>query len=161
MPIRSFHKSSSDVIRAALVVFVLWAATPLRAQSLTEDALPKLTPRCTSDAHTLCLNEGRFAVTAVFQATPSGPSFPANAVPLTDQSGYFWFFDPANVELIVKVLNGCGINSAYWVFGAGLTNVGVIVTVRDLLTEVEWTYTNPVGTPFAPNQDTSAFTTCP
>jgi hypothetical protein len=148
-------------MRAALLVFVLWAATTRRAQSLTEDTLPKITPRCTPDAHTLCLNQGRFAVTAGFQATPEGPSFRASAVPLTDQSGYFWFFDPANVELIVKVLNGCGTNSAYWVFGAGLTNIGVILTVRDLLTEVERIYTNPVGTSFAPNQDTSAFSTCP
>ena len=28
--------------------------------------------------------------------------------------GYFWFFDPANVELAVKVLDGRPINGKFW-----------------------------------------------
>ena len=31
-------------------------------------------------------------------------------VGLTSDSGYFYFFDPANIELVIKVLNGCGLN---------------------------------------------------
>ncbi len=81
--------------------------------------------------------------------------------PLTDASGYFWFFDPRNVEMIIKVLNGCGLNSTYWVFTAGLTNVQVVISVTDMLTGSVKTYTNPQGQAFAPIQDTFAFATCP
>ena len=85
--------------------------TPRRLDSLfaqeTAEPFPKGVHGCAADAHTLCLDQGRFAVTAAFQQTPTGFSQPANAVPLTDLTGNFWFFDPANVELVVKVLDGC------------------------------------------------------
>lgn len=116
---------------------------------------------CVSDSHTLCLNNGRFAVTADFQQAPEGPSSPATAVPLTSDTGYFWFFDPANVETVAKVLNGCGLNGHYWFFASGLTNVGVQINVKDTFTGSMPTYSNSVGTPFAPIQDTAAFSTCP
>jgi hypothetical protein len=44
-------------------------------------------------------------VPADFQSTPEGPSAPATAVPPTSDTGYFWFFDPSNIELVVKVLH--------------------------------------------------------
>jgi photosystem II stability/assembly factor-like uncharacterized protein len=109
----------------------------------------------------LCLNNSRFTVTTDFQSTPEGPSTPAMAVPLTADTGYFWFFDPTNVEVITKVLNGCATNGHYWFFAAGLTNLGVQITVTDTLTGTQKTYSNPFGTAFPPIQDTSAFATCP
>ena len=36
--------------------------------------------------------------------------------PGSDRTGSFWFFDPANVELIVKLLDGEPINGFYWTF---------------------------------------------
>ena len=116
---------------------------------------------CTPDAHTLCLNSGRFSATVQFQSTAGGPILDATAVPLTDATGYFWFFDSGNVELIVKVLNGCGGNGAYWLFAAGLTNVGVHLVVNDLTRGQQQMWDNAVGTAFAPIQDTAAFHTCP
>lgn len=116
---------------------------------------------CTPDAHTLCLNSGRFSATVQFQSTAGGATVDANAVSLTDATGYFWFFDSGNVELIVKVLNGCGVNGAYWVFAAGLTNVGVHLVVNDLTRGQQQMWDNGVGTAFAPVQDTVAFHTCP
>ncbi len=115
---------------------------------------------CVADASTLCLSNGRFQVTAQWQK-PDGNSGSGNAISLTADSGYFWFFDPSNIELITKVLNACGINSDYWVFGAGLTNVKVTVDVLDTSNGVSEQYVNPLGTPFAPIQDTAAFPTCP
>ena len=115
---------------------------------------------CAPDAHTLCLDDGRFAVTADFQATPTGPSFPATAVPLTDNTGYFWFFDPSNVETVVKVLTGCPVNDEYWVFAGGLTDVGVEMKVTDTVTGAFKNYSNAFGTPFQPIQDSAAFQ-CP
>lgn len=115
---------------------------------------------CAADADTLCLNNGRFRVEATFQ-TNTGQSGQAKAVKLTNDTGYFWFFNPDNVEAVVKVLNGCGLNSRYWFFAGGLTNVRTVITVTDTTTGAVRTYTNPQNTPFQPIQDTSAFATCP
>lgn len=79
---------------------------------------------------------------------------------LTAESGDFWFFDPANIELVVKVLDGCRANGHYWVFAAGLTDVEVTTTVRDLGSGIEMSWTSPQGTPFEPIGNTSAFATC-
>ena len=111
-------------------------------------------------ADTLFLGDNRFTVTATFQQTPEGPSVSATAVPLTNDTGYFWFFDPANIEVVVKVLTGCSVNGKYWVFAGGLTNVGVELKVTDTRTGAVKSYPNPVGTAFAPIQDSSAFP-CP
>ena len=76
-------------------------------------------------------------------------------------SGYFWFFDPSNVEIVTKVVRGCGINAHYWVFASGLTNTGVTLNYIDLASGVQQTYRSAAGTAFQPIQDTSAFATCP
>jgi len=115
---------------------------------------------CAADAHTLCVNNGRFAVTADFQQTPEGASSQATAVRLTSDTGYFWFFDPNNVEVVTKVLDGCSPNGHYWFFASGLTNVGVQISVTDTLTGASKPCSNPVGTAFQPIQDTAAFP-CP
>jgi hypothetical protein len=39
-----------------------------------------------------------------------------HAVPLSTQSGYFWFFEGGNPEILVKVLDGRLINGHWWVF---------------------------------------------
>jgi len=147
------------ILRAvALFLPPLLTAAVLSAQTAVQ---PGTLPLCTPDAHTLCLDGARFSVTAEYQQSESGPSTQATAVTLTDATGYFWFFDSSNVELIVKVLNGCGVNNHYWVFAAGLTNVGVHLTVTDLQSAQQQVFDNPVGTPYAPIQDTTAFATCP
>jgi len=64
-------------------------------------------------------------------------------------------------ESAVRALNACGLNSKYWVFAGGLTNVNVVVTVRDTVTGNVKTYTNAINTAFQPIQDTSAFSSCP
>ena len=119
------------------------------------------TGACQPGAGVLCLNGGRFQVNANW-TRPDGSTGSGTAVPLTDDSGYFWFFDPTNTEMVVKVLNGCAIDNAYWVFAAGLTNVLVNWEVLDTQTGVSFTQVNPQGTPFAPVQATTAFpTSCP
>ena len=82
------------------------------------------------------------------------------AIALTEDSGYFWFFSSGNIEVVVKVLNACGLNDHFWVFGGGLTNVEVHVTVRDTVTGAVKEYVNPQSTPLQPIQDTGAFTGC-
>lgn len=137
------------------------AAGLLLSGSLTLTVFDLSNP-CAADPHTLCLGyAGRFQVTSSFRQMLDGGSFSATAVPLTDETGMFWFFEPRNVELVVKVLEGCGQNGGgYWVFAGGLTNVGVELVVTDTLTHAVKHYSSAVGTPFQPIQDSSAFP-CP
>jgi len=117
-------------------------------------------PACVVDDQTLCLNGGRFKVTANW-TRPSSETGQGTAVALTQDTGYFWFFRDTNVEMIVKVLSGCSNNNHFWVFAGGLTNVGVELRVEDSETGQVQTYINPVGEPLQPVQDTFAFATCP
>jgi CSLREA domain-containing protein len=118
----------------------------------------EVTAECVAGGGTLCLGGGRFRVTATWQTSTATGS--GTAVTLTPDSGYFWFFDPGNVEVVVKVLNGCGVNSRYWLFAAGLTNVRVNLTVTDTRTGQTKTYTNPLGRTYVSILDTNAFNTC-
>jgi hypothetical protein len=116
-------------------------------------------PACVPDPTRLCLGS-RFQVTAQWNKA-DGTSGSGTAVSLTPDSGYFWFFDPSNVEIITKVVNGCGINAHYWAFASGLTNTGVTLSYIDLAGAVQQTYRSAAGTAFEPIQDTAAFSTCP
>jgi streptogramin lyase len=118
------------------------------------------TTSCVADAKSLCLDNGRFRVAADWKAG-DGSTGHGHGVGLTANSGYFWFFDKNNVEMVVKVLDGCSTNQHQWAFAAGLTNVEVTTTVTDTFSGLSKTYTNAQGTPFAPIQDTAAFASCP
>jgi hypothetical protein len=98
-------------------------------------------------------------VTADWQA-PDGSSGHGTAVPLTEEAGYFSFFDAANVEVVVKTHEACSFDEKWWVFAGGLTNVQVTMTITDTRTSASQTYTNPQGVAFQPIQDTTAFP-CP
>ena len=115
---------------------------------------------CSPDAETLCLNGGRFQVRGRWQ-TASGSQGSAGVVPLTSDTGTLWFFSPANVEMVIKVLDGCGLNQRFWVFFTGLTNVEVALEVLDTHTGTLYAYDNALGTPFPAVLDTTAFATCP
>ncbi|HSR67507.1 MAG TPA: hypothetical protein VLU25_06160 [Acidobacteriota bacterium] len=115
-------------------------------------------PNCIPGPRSICLSD-RFRVSVDFQETPTGPSQPADGV-FRDDSGYF-FFNPDNVELIVKVLDGCDINDRFWVFYAATTNVEYTITVTDTQSNSVFTAENPFNTPFDPITDTQAFATCP
>jgi hypothetical protein len=115
---------------------------------------------CTQNATTICLADGRFAVSATWR-TNDGMSGNGQAVRLTTDTGYFTFFNANNVEAVIKLINACTFNQRFWVFAGGLTNVNVVITVRDTKNGTVKTYTNPANTAFQPVQDTSAFATCP
>ena len=91
---------------------------------------------------------------------PQGGSDTASAVPLSSDTGFLWFFDPANLEVIVKVLDACDFAGHFWVFAGGLTDVGVELSVTDTLTGETRRYDNMLGDPFQPIRDTEAFASC-
>jgi len=103
----------------------------------------------------LCLNR-RFRVEAAWRVPSSGAHGTGTPIPRTGDTGVFWFFQPANFELLVKVLDGRGINGHFWVFYGSLTNVEFDLTVTDTMTGDQRTYHNPSGT-MASRADTTAF----
>jgi streptogramin lyase len=111
---------------------------------------------CSSGASDLCLGiPGRFR-TSVVWSTQEGAANSGTAVPITSNTGEFWFFDPTNLELVVKVLDGRSVDGHFWVFYGSLTNVEFILTVTDTVTGAVKTYFNPQGQ-LASVADTSAF----
>src|SRR5262245_20727410 len=108
---------------------------------------------CAPDSTTLCLRDNRFKVQLTW-SKPSQPSHAGTAIPLTEDTGYFWFLNSANVELVIKVLKGP--NNTYWVFYGALSSLQYTITVTDTATGAFKTYENPAGT-LASVADTSAF----
>lgn len=100
---------------------------------------------CSPSATELCLVDGRFGVTATWTTSEGSGVGTAIESSTGDSSGYFWFFNDTNLELIVKVLDGRVLNNSWWVFYGALSNVEYTVTVRDYVTGEEAVYTNPAG----------------
>jgi hypothetical protein len=111
---------------------------------------------CVADEQTLCLSNGRFRVKVDWK-TSDGQTGQGHTVLTADDSGLLWFFQPANWELILKVLNACASTTPrYWVFFAGATDVQYTVTVTDTQTGVVKVYFNPQGSSTI-MKDTDAF----
>lgn len=94
----------------------------------------------------LCLQEGRFEVQAHWTNPDRvGDMGPGRAVRFgaSDESGLFWFFDSANIELVTKVLDGRWFNDSFWVFFGALSDVEYWITVGDTSTGRGKTYHNP------------------
>lgn len=110
---------------------------------------------CVPGERRLCLRDGRFAVEGAWRDF-AGNAGPATAVAQGEVSGSFWFFDPANVEAFVKVLDGRPLNDSFWLFYASLSNVEYDLQVTDTRSRVARRYTNPAGR-FASVGDVDAF----
>jgi hypothetical protein len=101
-------------------------------------------------------------VTLNWRTNTSEPPRPANvATCRSNDSGLFYFNNPNNWESLVKVVNACSLNNRFWVFNSATTNVDFVLTVTDTQRGQARTYSNPLGRPAQPIQDTSAFATCP
>ncbi len=118
-------------------------------------ALSSIAAACAASPTRLCLRDGRFAVEVAWKDF-QGNTGAGKAVPLTADTGTFWFFDAANVELVLKVLDGTPVNGHHWVFYGALSNVEYTITVTDTRTGAVKTYQNPAGR-FASVGDTQAF----
>ncbi|HZI63468.1 MAG TPA: M12 family metallo-peptidase [Thermoanaerobaculia bacterium] len=134
---------------------VLAANAPVVANYLS----PPAGAGCAASESTLCLGGGRFEARVRYKLA-NGQQGDAKAVRMTDRAGYYWFFNPENVELTVKLLDACGAYGKHWVFASGMTNVEIDLTVRDTRNGQVRSYHNPQNKPFTTIQDTQAFNSC-
>jgi photosystem II stability/assembly factor-like uncharacterized protein len=110
---------------------------------------------CHPGAADLCLNGSRFQV-AVAWKTADGGSGAGQALPLTADTGAFWFFAAADLELMIKIVDGRAVNGHFWMIYGSLSNVEYTVTVTDTATGGSRMYTNSAGQ-LASRADTGAF----
>ncbi|MCP4654569.1 MAG: hypothetical protein GY856_04015 [bacterium] len=103
----------------------------------------------------LLLHDGRFRAELSWR-DPQGDSGPGRAVTLTQEAGYFWFFNSGNVEVVLKVLDGRAWNGCFWVFGGTMSNVEYTISITDTQTQELRTYINAQGR-FSNIGDTFAF----
>ena len=90
-------------------------------------------------------------------SSPDGQIGQARAgVWASGQSGLLWFFSRDNVEVLVKVLDGCAHNGHRWVFVAPVTDLGFELRIS-APDGASWTHTNPVGELASTKSDLSAF----
>ena len=102
---------------------------------------------CAPSSTTACLQGGRFSVSVTHGGNTS------QVVTTSSDSAVFWTFSPTNWEVLVKVLDGCGTNGRYWVFGAAATHLSYDVTVQDYVRGMVIRYPNAS----CPLVDTGAF----
>jgi hypothetical protein len=115
-------------------------------------------PACVPTSEALCL-DGRFQVQVSWK-DPTGATGMGQTVPLTGDTGAFWFSDPSNLDLIVEVVDGRTVNGHFWVVYGSLSNLDFTVTVTDITTGAVKAYHNPAGV-FASLQDDQAFAEAP
>ncbi|HSF41173.1 MAG TPA: ELWxxDGT repeat protein [Thermoanaerobaculia bacterium] len=156
--IRTYHNPQGNLCgRVDTQAFPL-APEPAALAAPLEAAPQPLTPvpSCLNGSNVLCLGE-RFHVTVTFKNPLAGNAeTQARAIPGTGDTGYFWFFDEANFELAVKILDGTPVNGKHWVFWGALSDVEYTLTVIDTLNLNVKEYRNPRGQ-VCGGADTSAF----
>ncbi|MFN2632311.1 MAG: hypothetical protein ABR610_02745 [Thermoanaerobaculia bacterium] len=111
---------------------------------------------CVPNSSTLCLNKARFQVQVAWDVSAQGKTGEGKAIPLTGDTGAFWFFSANNIEIVVKVVDGRTFNGKFWVFIGSLTDVDFRVTIRDLEADHVNTYVHTGGT-LQSFSDTAAF----
>ncbi|MEO1084767.1 MAG: hypothetical protein AAFY88_11045, partial [Acidobacteriota bacterium] len=133
----------------------------LHVASAAESSLTTLSWGCRASETRHCFLDGRFAVDVAWEDLQGGTGVGRVVPGASGESGMFYFFDPQNWEMLVKVLNGCSFNNRFWVFTAATTNVGFTLTVTDTFTGEAMTYRNPVGTSAGAIVDTETLGGCP
>lgn len=89
---------------------------------------------CSTTSTRACVQSNRFSLEVIASSTfqPVATS--------SSESAVFYFSSSNNWEVVAKVLNGCGINNKYWIFGAGATSLAYSLHVKDWVTGVTASY---------------------
>ena len=144
--VKTYHNPPFQLSsRADVSAFAEAAPASLTASSAAVTAAAGSIPKagsCAPTATALCLAAGRFAVEVVWTDPRIGLAAQARALPVTADTGVFWFVDATNLELMIKVLDGRGVNGHFWVFYGALSDLEYTITVTDTETGQRRTYHN-------------------
>jgi VWFA-related protein len=110
---------------------------------------------CVKGPETLCLLKGRFQVRVLWRLPGGGGNF-ARAAPIGDFGGTFWFFNNANSELAVRMVDGRSANGHFWFYSGALTSFEYSIFVTDVTTGATRVYSSDEGE-FRSFFDDSAF----
>ena len=121
------------------LLMTIWAAV-----AGAQTSAPPGEGECAGGPNVLCLRDNRFEVSVSWR-TAEGLTGQGVGVQLTNDTGYFWFFEAGNVELLIKVLDACVISPNFWTFMSANTNVAFTLTITDKLTGRTKVITNPQG----------------
>lgn len=121
-----------------------WVALPMPETGAPVGLADTVPGTCVAGPEDLCLLGNRFRVNVRWH-TPQGATGAGGAAAITDETGTFWFFDPRNVELMVKVLDGRAVSGKYWFFYGALSDVQYDITVTDTVTGSSKRYHNAQG----------------
>ena len=119
------------------------------SELVTETAATKTHPRevgtCEVGPENLCLLDHRLNVEVRWRNPRDGSQGTGRSVIDSDSTGFFWFFNLENTELVVKALDGTGLNHHLWLFYGALTDLEYWITVTDTVTGTSRVYYNPPG----------------
>ncbi len=162
------YRNPLGVAAAAIVDTDAFASCSGAAAPVVSPAVPSmatstdaLDAACANSATELCVQQGRFRVEVDFRDFQDRRDRARRFDFGTPDSGLFYFFTPENIEMLVKVLDGCAINQRYWVLAAATTNVEYTLTVTDTQSGKVRQYLNRLGEASAAVADADAFATCP
>jgi hypothetical protein len=111
-------------------------------------------PGC-DEGGALCL-DGRYRVDARYESNREGVGR-GRGVTLAPETGYLWFFEPGNLELVAKTVDGCATNQHNWIYLSGLTSLRTVIVVTDTQSGVTATFLKEANKPFTTIQDTTTF----
>lgn len=118
--------------------------SPFAGLRIDGAAPPKMD--CVESAETLCLLEGRLMLEGRWKNQhDGGTEGVARALPLTDKTGMFWFFQEDNIEVILKALDATVVNGHFWIFLGSLSDVEYWIDATNTTTGERVTYYNPPG----------------
>lgn len=136
------------------------ASTPSPGPDPDPDPDPDPTPApdpvgtCTPTTPALSF-DGGFEVSMCWKA-PDGREGQVKAEAWSSEAGVLWFFGRNNPEVLVKVLDGCGVNGHRWAFVAPVTTLDFNLRITGPGGAV-WKHGNPQGATAATKSDITAF----
>lgn len=131
---------------------------------------------CVPSPNTLCIDDEpgdrRFRIRMTWETAldggQSGQAFVTDLAAVDLDSGGLLSFFQGVPEMLIKVLDGCGLNGHFWIFGAPTTSLGYDLTIEDTLAKERgvpssdylYSVSNADGNVAGPFADIEAFPTC-
>ncbi|HSN87659.1 MAG TPA: hypothetical protein VL025_12925, partial [Thermoanaerobaculia bacterium] len=106
-----------------------WTVAVIIDEETPVEKTVEVDPAATPD---LYLQDQKFQVRVEWSTSDGALHGNGYAVPLSNESGLFWFFQASNPEILVKILDGRPVNGHWWVFISSNTSLEFKVYVGQI-----------------------------